>query len=118
MKSNLLLAIGLLFFLFSSCTSDNEEDLFPSTDCDTNNVSFSADIMPIIDASCAVVGCHVQGGGGNGVFENYNNIKAKIDNGSFAKRLLTDQDMPPSGPLSSCQMEHVQAWIDAGAPNN
>lgn len=118
MKFNFLLAIGLVLFMFSSCTSDNEEDLFPINDCDTSNVSFSADIMPIIDASCATVGCHVQGGIGNGIFENYNNIKAKVDNGSFGDRLLIDRDMPPSGPLSSCQMEHVQAWLDNGAPNN
>lgn len=103
---------------FAGCYNDKEDLLYGTDNCDTAMVSFSEDIMPIINNSCATVGCHVQGGGVPGIFENYNQIKDKVDDGSFGQRVVVQQDMPPAGPLTNCQIEHVQKWIEDGAPNN
>ncbi len=104
--------------LVSSCVSNSEDELYGDSICDTNNASFVDEILPIIRTSCAVTGCHVQGGNGNGIFENYNQIKAKVDNGSFRDRVIVQRDMPPSQPLGDCELDHIRQWLDDGAPNN
>lgn len=108
------MAILLLF----ACYKDNEEELYSESECETAGASFSKDIAPLIQAECATPGCHVQGGSANGIFENYQNVKAKVDNGSFRNRVVVLKDMPPSSSLSNCQIAHIEAWLDAGAPNN
>lgn len=108
----------LIVMTLNACYYDKEDLLYGDVQCDTTLVSFSADIMPVINNSCAISGCHVQGGSGNGIFENYDHIKAKVDNGSLTQRVLVQMDMPPSGPLSDCQLEHITQWINNGAQNN
>ena len=100
------------------CYYDNEEDLYPGNTCDTTAVTYSGDIEPIIDASCAIPGCHVAGGAGNGIFENYAGVKDKVDNGSMRARVVNLRDMPPDNPITDCQVELFRAWLNAGAPNN
>lgn len=112
----LLAILGALFLI--SCYNDKEDLLYGTANCDTDTVSFSNDIMPIISGSCAVVGCHVQGGSGTGLLENYEQVKAKVDDGSFRRRVVERRDMPPSGPLSDCQLQHIRKWLDSGAPDN
>lgn len=102
----------------SSCYYDNKEDLYGDIPCDPVGVSFTKDIQPLIQTECAIYGCHIQGGAGYGVFENYQNIKAKVDNGSLRSRVIVQKDMPPSNPLSECQIAHIEAWINEGALNN
>jgi hypothetical protein len=117
--------VGMFLFgsmlMLSSCYYDNEEELYEYYNqqnvCDTTAVSFANDIMPMIQGNC-VTGCHVAGGSGNGIFENYAEVKAKVDNGSMNNRVVVARDMPPSGALTSCQILQMQAWILNGAPNN
>jgi len=114
----LLLPLMFICF-FSSCYYDNEEELYPNAiPCDTAAVTFSDNIEPIISASCAIPSCHVPIGSANGVFQSYSGIKSKVDNGSFMDRVIIQQDMPPNGDLSSCEIEQLKIWIDEGAPNN
>lgn len=112
------ITIGMITILTISCYKDKEDLLYGNSNCDTTTVSFATDILPIIQNSCATVGCHVMGGSGNGLFENYNQVKAKVDNGSFRQRVIVTKDMPPSSPLSDCQIQHITKWLDNGAPNN
>ena len=116
-KKNFLTLI-LFVSMLSSCYYDKEDLLYGEDLCDSTNVSFSSDIMPIINNSCAVIGCHIQGGSGNGLFENYAQIKTKVENGSLSERVTIQQDMPPSEPLTDCQIEHIMQWIEDGALNN
>lgn len=112
----------LIFCLFFSvaCERDSEEELYPdnNNDCMPKDVSYSVSISPLIKNYCATVGCHVQGGSGNGIFENYLQIKAKVDNGSFMQRVVVSQDMPPSGSLSDCEIETIKQWLLEGAQDN
>lgn len=114
--------VALLLLTLSGCYYDNEEELYQyyyqANACDTTNVSFAADIFPIIQGNCATAGCHVAGGGGPGIFSNYAGIMDKVNNGSFENRVLIQRDMPPSGALTDCQINLLQAWLRAGTPNN
>lgn len=106
----------------TGCYYDNEEDLYEfyyqANPCDTVDVTFNEDIEPIVRGQCAITGCHIAGGTGNGIFESYAGVKAKVDNGSLLQRTVVDGDMPPSGPLSDCQMKLLEAWVAQGAPEN
>lgn len=108
-----LLIVGL-----SSCYNDKEDLIYGNDDCTPTNVSFAKDIQPIINTSCNTSGCHVQGGSGNGIFDSYDPIKAKVDNGSMRQRVIVQKDMPPSTALSNCQLQYFESWLNAGAPNN
>lgn len=106
--------------LLNSCKTDSEEALYPADEnpCQPKNISYSSSISPLIKNYCATVGCHVQGGSGNGIFENYLQVKSKVDNGSFLQRVVNDQDMPPGGNLSDCEIKTIEQWILEGAQNN
>lgn len=116
----LLLCMGT--FVISGCYYDNEEELYQyyneQNQCVTDSLTYAAHIASIISAHCATSGCHVAGGTGNGIFQNYAAVKAKVDNGSLRERVVVRKDMPPSGPLNSCQIQQIDAWITAGAPEN
>lgn len=116
-----LLASILLPFLFTSCESENKEELFPKDPavvCTTDSMSFSMDINPIIAANCAISGCHVSGFS-EGDFTSYQGIKDKIDNGDkIRERVVIKKDMPASGPLPDCEIKKIESWLNAGAPNN
>ncbi len=104
--------------VLTSCYKDNEMSLYGEVDCDTTTVSFSNDIFPIIDMNCTVTGCHTAGGSAPGTFENYAQVKDKVDDGKFRNRVLISQDMPPGVPLTDCQILHITKWLNDGAPNN
>jgi hypothetical protein len=116
MKKILLLFI--LTILLQSCYNDSEEAIYGVVDCDVTNVTYSTDVAPIINSSCATTGCHVSGGSGPGNFNDFNELSAKIADGSFQNRVLVQMTMPPSVPLQDCELDLIQAWIDNGALND
>ena len=120
MNNRVIYIVCIAIAVFAqSCYYDNEEYLYPAEPvCDTMDVSFSNDIMPIIQGNCSISGCHVAGGSGNGIFEGYAGVKAKVDNGSLHQRVVVDKNMPPNAPLNECQIAQIDSWINAGAPNN
>ena len=92
-----------------------------TTSCDTSNPKFSTTITPILETYCN--GCH--GGGsplGNVDYNTYAGVKATVTNGKLIgsiKHLSGYSAMPQnSNALSNCNISKIQAWIDAGAPNN
>lgn len=107
----------VFLLLLAGCYYDNEEELYPGETCDVTEISYQVNIRPIIDANCALSGCHVpQTGRVN--FESFEGLKSVADDGRLEQRALINKDMPPSGPISSCDMKMIKAWLDQGAPNN
>ena len=100
------------------CYYDVEEELYPAAMCDTAAVTWATTVQPLVATNCATPGCHVPGGTGPGDFTSYNGVKNTVDNGTFATRVLDLQDMPPSTPLSNCELQQIDLWIKDGAPNN
>ncbi|MCB9169556.1 MAG: hypothetical protein H6594_04295 [Flavobacteriales bacterium] len=113
-----LLGIAVLLAGGSGCYYDVEEELYPMAMCDTSAITYAGTIEPLIATNCATPGCHVPGGTGPGDFTNYNGVKQKVDNGTIAQRVLVQRDMPPTTPLSDCELQQIDLWIKAGAPNN
>ena len=108
----------LLTFALQSCYNDNEEELYGPVTCDLSDVTYADQVSSIINSSCATSGCHVAGGTGSGDFTNFDELKSKVDNGSFENRVLVEKTMPPSSQLSDCDLQILQTWLDNGALNN
>ena len=109
---------GVLLGL-SSCYYDVEDELYIVRNCDLPAVvTFADDVNPIIQQSCAIVGCHISSNPDRVSLETYDNIKATIDNNGFQTRTFDNLSMPPAGPLSACHIDILKKWIEDGAPNN
>lgn len=121
-----LKTIFLLIFLgivISSCYKDNEEYLY-GADCQTENISFSESIKPILDNQC--LACHSDAAasslGGNVFLDGYDNVLIKV-NDSALYGALSHQDgyspMPQNAPqLNECSISLIEIWINEGAKNN
>lgn len=88
-------------------------------------VSFQEDILPILQASCAVQGCHAGANPPKGLnletyadFEKGNVFNPGDSNGSVVVQRIDGGGMPPGAPLADDQIQLFKDWIDEGAKNN
>lgn len=103
----LLIVLG-----FVACKEDD-----PCAD----SVTYSNQIKPIINATCAYAGCH-DGDPNSSAPGNYNNladITVVALNGKLNNRVVILKDMPPSnatGPktLTDDQLQLVKCWVSQG----
>jgi hypothetical protein len=119
-KTLTALAIALLV---SGCYWDNVETLLPAGDaCDTLEVSYASDVVPILENNC--LGCHSNSNApafANGLsLEDYEDVAAMSDrmvgainhNAGFIP-------MPKNAEkLDSCKIETIEAWVNQGKLNN
>ncbi len=118
-KLNFLFVLSICLSLTFACGDDDEG---PSTeDCETRSVSYSGDIVPILNQTCAIPNCHVNGFI-NGDYEFYADLKAQSDNGSLRNQVESGA-MPPSntaGPteLTDNEIATFLCWIEDGALEN
>jgi hypothetical protein len=117
------LMLFLLVFLTIACTNDNKEDLISEepTNCFEADLSYQVDINPILSANCASSGCHDGPNAIGGLDLNTFASSSQIaNNGDLIGRIegTTGNIMPQSGPLGSCEIEKIKAWVADGALNN
>jgi len=110
----------LIMLSFGGCYYDNEEELYPGTVCDTASPSYLNIIKPIISENCT--GCHGGASPTAGLnLTSHADLTAAILNKNLMDH-LTQQNgyslMPPSGQLSNCRIDQINAWILNGMPNN
>lgn len=115
-------SVLLVFLGITACTKDNISPTIPTNvDCSSLMASYANDIQPIMNSSCAISGCHVAGFS-SGDFTNYSGLKAKVDDGTVKNRTIVQMNMPPAnstGPtLTTAQLDLLNCWIEAGAPEN
>lgn len=126
----LSLAVFSVLF-FSSC---NHEQL--TSDCSTQNISYSQNVVPILKSNCYK--CHSSGnsvGSYGHLLDSYENLHGftKRDTSviagdttitiSFLEGVITHTPgyiaMPyMDGKLDTCAIKQIQAWITQGAPDN
>jgi len=103
--------VALLFVVLSvfiSCGSDEQPN-------QCKNVRLSADIMPIINANCAINTCHA-----NAISPLLNSTESVIANAVQIKERTGDGSMPPGGhaPLTAQEIDLIACWVDGGALDN
>ncbi len=90
-------------------------------ECDTSDVSFALHIAPLIENNCK--GCHSGSAPSAGInLVSLSDIQAAANNGSLygAVAGLPGYTAMPynQAPLNDCQIEQIQQWTEAGAPDN
>jgi cytochrome c5 len=116
----LFLVMGLLF---TGCYKDNEEDLYPTTgnSCNTDNVSYSQTVLPILDNSC--VSCHAGAGASGGVrLDSHSAVAAAAASGKLLGAIKHESGfsaMPQGAPkLSDCNISTIEALVQQGSQQN
>lgn len=82
-----------------------------TTECATLATSFKTDIQPILNSKCGSAGCHPN-------YTTYSGVSRIANNGELKYEVITTRKMPPTGNLSSSQLQLISCWLEAGAPNN
>ena len=88
-------------------------------------VTFQVDILPILQARCAVPGCHAAPNPARGLnLETYADFaRGGVFNPGDSKSSKVVQridggGMPPGAPLADDQIQRFKDWIDDGAQDN
>lgn len=113
--TNYLSLLAGCCIVLSACYYDVESELYTGN-CDIPaSPTYTADVSSIVNNKCATAGCHVTGGSGVGNMESYSGVLAKVQDGTFEQEVLVDLTMPPSGGMSQCELDIINAWLANGA---
>jgi hypothetical protein len=122
-----LFSVFTLIF-FEGCYYDNFTELHPiltSTVCDTTKVmSFSADIVPVLNNSCGTNNsCHSSSNTSRVDLSTYSGVAAVATNGQLVSSVTWDgsvSNMPQgsSVQISVCDQTKIKKWVAANSPNN
>jgi len=78
-----------------------------------SGISFTSSILPIIQSSCTISGCH------NGSqFPDLRVFKNIQDNAARIKTQTASRAMPLDATLTQSQIDAITCWVDDGAPQN
>jgi cytochrome c5 len=120
-----IFVICIVSITLSSCFYDKADVVYPTTalSCDTTNVTYSNQIVSILNAQCNY--CHGAAANsmGGGIYLNtYAALKPYVNNGSFINSILQNgkaSAMPKNGAkMDNCSILKIQSWINKGALNN
>jgi hypothetical protein len=120
----LTLALSGAVFYLAGCAKENEEHLSGGTGgCDTLDVSYSLQIVPILQNNCYT--CHGAGsnsGSGGINLSTYTALKVYADNGYLVGNVSHAPGyigMPYGLPkLPDCEVNTITAWVNQGSKNN
>jgi hypothetical protein len=114
-----------LLFTAWACTTDSLPE--PAVgECDNIEPTYTQDIRPIIENSCAYSGCHLDGSDGN--FQSFAGLRPYLEDGSFRIRVISERadgirGMPPNyapdgrpQDLTTEELELITCWLAAGFP--
>jgi hypothetical protein len=118
---------GILFLSilgFSGCYYDKEEILYPGTACDVTGVTYGVTVTNILSPNC--YSCHNtatgNASGGGIILDTYTKLVPYVNNGRLMGSINHAGGYSPmpkgATKLNSCDIQKIQAWITAGAPNN
>ncbi len=132
MKRSVIIGLVCIAIIaINSCSNNKYDKLYPITTtqvvtCDTSTISYSKDIVPIVQNYCYTpgAGCHDAYGAAT---SGYNfTTYAGIQGVSLSRLLLGDinwasgnNEMPKNAAkLSACDINKFTRWINQGALNN
>jgi hypothetical protein len=122
----IILVIGLLLVIASSCYYDSEEFLYPQPGavCDTTIVTYSQSVAPILTNYCLT--CHSNTAaaafGGNIRLESYSDVRSRADDHRLLGSIAHENGYSPmplgTSKLDNCKISTIRIWINSGAQNN
>lgn len=119
MKNYLFFSLFALSLTLGSCYYDVEEELYPTLECSTANVTYSGVVASIIEKKCFK--CHdAATNSGNITLEGYTNLKKYVDNGLLLGAIKHEAGFSPmpknEAQLVECDIAKIEAWVVQGAP--
>jgi len=125
MKRKFILAAmavsGIVFYL-SGCAKESADRLaVGSSACDTTGVSYSTQIVSILQDNCYT--CHTGTNSFSGIdLTTYADLKVQVTKGFLVSAVThtgSVTPMPYQLPmLPDCEVNTIVAWVDQGALNN
>ncbi|HXB07894.1 MAG TPA: hypothetical protein VNW04_12270 [Puia sp.] len=117
----LTLAFSGVVVYLAGCSKQSEDKLAGNTTCDTVNVSYALQVIPILQNNC--YSCHSSATPPTGIrLDTYANLKVFASNGFLSAAVEhtgTVTPMPYGLPkLPDCEVNTIAAWVDQGALNN
>ena len=111
----------LLSLLVAGCYYDSEEALYPTLECNTQNVTYSATVLPLLQDNC--YRCHDAANNfGNITLEGHDRLLTYVNNGQLLGSIRHESGyspMPKNVPqLLECEIEKIEVWVAAGALEN
>lgn len=131
--NNYLRLTGVVLFVLgltlNSCSSDQLPEPMVAA-CEIDTPTYSLEVQPIMDATCAYSGCHLSNPSAPGNFDTYGGLQFYLDNNinTFRQRIIFQRDdprlgMPPNDApddrpidLTEEQLTILECWLDAGYP--
>jgi hypothetical protein len=115
--------VGCAIFLAVQSCADNKLPAPDGFNCSIQVVSYSNDVLPIIDSNCAIVGnggCHNGGNGANLDWRVFTNVQSRAlqVKDRITRASGSPGHMPMGGSLSDDQIRLMVCWVDQGAQNN
>lgn len=117
---------AIILSLSNGCYYDKADKLYPNVTCDTTEVLFSRDILPILKVNCTDLACHTSGNpNGSITLQDYSGVQNSLTNNKLMNALNqiyapgSSKNMPPSAPkINDCDLSKIQVWINRGAKDN
>lgn len=121
MTKKLTLTCILTAVILGACSNDddneNDQNNGGGEPCETTGLRYSDDIQPIIQANCALSGCHTSGSRN---MTSYEAVRDYALDGSLEERITLPSSnplsMPPNGSLDDCTIDKIISWVNDGAP--
>lgn len=105
-------------YISISCVNNSEEDLY-GLECDTTDMTYET-IKYIFENNC--YDCHKNAQGPNSIkFNSYDEVKVIVNTGKLLPAInwTGSKKMPFGQPkLDDCSIDRIEAWINAGMPEN
>jgi hypothetical protein len=118
-RSFIFSGLFLFVFLYSCVDHDLPSSAVPIC-TSLDEISFSADVKPIVTQKCAISGCH---NGDNGsdknwtVFDNFQSHSANVQD-RITRPIGAAGHMPKVGSLTDAQIQTIYCWVAQGAKQN
>ncbi len=125
--------IPLYMFFFQACKHEpgylSDPTIISVFNCNPDTVYFQNEVLPLLQSSCGVSGCHDPASSENGVvltdyvhITKTGHVKVGNPKGSLLYKVLNktgERHMPPTSQqqLTSNQKDLIYKWIDQGAWN-
>lgn len=110
--------LAIVTAVSGSCNKGEDNNPEPNP-IPPSNPTYVTDIKRIVDAKCAISGCHDGNSGVVNLLE-YGPLKAKAEEGKIKNYVLELNIMPPAsaGQLTENEKKKLQCWLDNDAPEN
>lgn len=115
MKKNIVIIAALALSVTIGCKKTT------TYDCTSVTPTYTTDIKPIMDVSCATVGCHSASAKAQGIdLSTYAVVKSESSNKAFMGSMQHGSGysaMPKSASkLTDASLQKIYCWIQSGTP--